>query len=124
MRSVILKTMIAEAFLAALAIQTRSSAAPPATPQDVVTANTYDGNVRPNIINGENPPSDGTFYPGIAEIPFAGYTGLGSTTPYSGDAATPPGGDIRNNYTMHLRFYWYAPKAGKVQFAIASDDPG
>lgn len=94
-------------------------AAPPSSPQGIVTANTYPGNVRPAIIAGEKPASDGTHYPGIAELPYNGYPG-----PYSGDPATPPPGDVRNNYTMHLRFYYHAPKAGKLQFAIASDDPG
>src|SRR5687768_15075791 len=112
MRSVVMKVMVAGVWLATLVNPAYSPAAPPPTPQGVVTANTYDGNVRLNIINGENPPADGTFYPGIAEIPFDGYTGLGSTTPYSGDPNTPPGDDIRNNYTMHLRFYFYAPRAG------------
>jgi len=114
-------TAIAFAFLA---FAVESQAAAPSAPQGIVTANTYDGNVRQAIIDGEKPSADGTYHPGIAELPFDGYEGLGSLGIYSGDPKTPPKADVRNNYTMHLRFYFYAPKAGKLQFAIASDDPG
>jgi len=117
-------TGLTGAIACAAAATFQAQAAAPAAPQGIVTANTYNGDVRGAIINGASPSPDGTFYPGIAELPFDGYTGLGSDGVYKGDPTVAPQGDVRNSYTMHLRFYFYAPKAGKLQLAIASDDPG
>ena len=106
-------TGLTGAFAAAVLTALQAQATPPAAPQGIVTANTYNGDVRQAIISGATPSSDGTFYPGIAEIPFVGYTGLGSDGVYGGDPSVAPPGDVRNSYTLHLRFYFYAPKAGK-----------
>jgi hypothetical protein len=63
--------------------------------------------------------SDGSFYPKRAEGPYNGYPGADP-----GDDDTPPSGDVRNNYNMVLKGYFYPPKTGKLQLAIVTDDPG
>ena len=45
-------------------------------------------------------------------------------TPGPGDDDTAPLGDVRNNYNMVLKGYFYPPKDGNIQLAIATDDPG
>jgi len=97
-------------------------AAAPATPTGYITFRTYPGDVRAAVAAGPavTPalPPDGVFYPKHMEGPFNGYPGpdLGTDD--------PPPGDLRNNYTTELVGYFYPPKSGKVQFAIATDDPG
>lgn len=116
------RTLLFTALLLSAGVLTEAAA--PSKPQGFVTAKTYPGDVRTAIIGGATPSPDGTFYPAIAEIPFDGYEGLDAPNDYKGDPTVKPRGDIRNNFTMHLQFYFHAPKAGKLQFAIASDDPG
>src|SRR2546423_13991582 len=93
-----------------------SAAAPPA-PQGAITFRTFAGDQRPGIRAGTAVP-DGTYYPKRMEGPYNGFP--------EADLGTddPPGTDYRNNYNSQLIGYFYPPKTGKVQFAIATDDPG
>jgi hypothetical protein len=117
MRNQVAQTILLGGLLACLA-SLRAEAAAPATPQGSINYYTYAGDQRAAIREGTGVP-DGSFYPKRAEGP---YNGIPDADP--GDDATPPAADVRNNYNMHLKGYWYAPRTGKVQFAIASDDPG
>src|SRR6185369_16564876 len=94
-----------------------ANAAAPPTPQGVITFRTYAGDQRAGIRAGTASP-DGTFYPKRMEGPYNGYPGVDP-----GDDLTMPV-DIRENYNMHLIGYFYPPRTGKIQFAIATDDPG
>jgi len=93
-------------------------AAAPATPQGFLNFYTYAGDQRAGIQAGTAIP-DGSFYPKRAEGPYNGYPG-----PDPGDDDTSPQGDVRNNYNMVLKGYFYPPKDGNLQLAIATDDPG
>jgi len=95
-------------------------AAAPATPQGIITYRTYPGDVRAGLApGGTRPAADGVYYPKRAEGPYPGFP-----DPDLGVPEDRPVGDVRNNYTMHLEGYFYPPKTGKVQLAIAADDPG
>ena len=93
------------------------NAAAPPTAQGAITFRTFPGDQRPAIRAGTATP-DGTFYPKRMEGPYNGYPDADP-----GDDTTLPV-DIRNNYNMNLIGYFYPPKTGKIQFAIATDDPG
>jgi hypothetical protein len=95
-----------------------SKAAAPATPEGFINFYTYAGDQRAAIQAGTAVP-DGSFYPKRAEGPYNGYP-----DPDPGDDDTPPGSDIRNNYNMVLKGYFYPPTTGKLQLAIVTDDPG
>ncbi|MBI3414668.1 MAG: hypothetical protein HY043_05005 [Verrucomicrobia bacterium] len=102
--------------LTAAGVLSTQAAAPPA-PTGYVNFFTFAGDQRSAIQAGTAVP-DGSFYPKRAEGPYNGYPG-----PDPGDDdATPL--DIRENYNMVLKFYFYPPKDGSVQFAICTDDPG
>lgn len=93
-------------------------AAAPATPQGFLNFYTFAGDQRAGIQAGTAVP-DGSYYPKRAEGPYAGFPG-----PDAGDDETTPPGDTRDNYNMVLKGYFYPPKDGNIQFAIATDDPG
>ncbi len=93
-------------------------AAAPATPQGSINYYTFAGDQRVAIQAGTAVP-DGSYYPKRAEGPYNGFP-----APDSGDDEVPPPGDVRNNYNMVLKGYFYPPKTGKLQLAIATDDPG
>ena len=93
------------------------NAAAPPTAQGAITFRTFPGDQRPAIRAGTATP-DGSFYPKRMEGPYNGYPDADP-----GDDNTLPV-DIRNNYNMNLIGYFYPPKTGKIQFAIATDDPG
>ncbi len=95
-----------------------AQAAAPATPQGSINFYTYAGDQRAGIQAGTAVP-DGSFYPKRAEGPYNAYPDADP-----GDDDTPPLGDVRNNYNMVLKGYFYPPKTGKLQLAIATDDPG
>src|SRR6266542_2690194 len=111
-------TTVAAAVAAALVSSgfPTSAAAPPG-PQGAITYRTYPGDQRAAIRAGTAVP-DGTYYPKRFEGPYNGFPGddLGTDD--------PPVADVRNNYNSQLIGYFYAPKTGNVQFAIATDDPG
>lgn len=96
---------------------TAAHAAAPATPQGYINFRTYAGDQRAGI-RARTAVPDGSFYPKRAEGPYNGYPGADP----GDDAAMPV--DVRENYNMELVGYFYPPKNGKVQFAIATDDPG
>ena len=100
-----------------------AQAAAPASPQGMITYRTYPGDPR-NALRARDgtATADGVHYPKRAEGPYNGMNVGDGADP--GDDGTKPGADIRNNYTMELEGYFYPPKTGKVQLAIASDDPG
>ncbi len=96
----------------------KAIAAAPPTPQGTINFYTFAGDQRAAIQAGTAVP-DGSFYPKRAEGPYNGYPG-----PDPGDDDQAPGNDVRNNYNMVLKGYFYPPKTGKLQLAIATDDPG
>jgi hypothetical protein len=93
-------------------------AAAPATPQGYINYRTYAGDQR-SAIRSRTAVPDGSFYPERAEGPYNGIP-----LPDAGDDDTPPLDNVRDNYNMELIGYFYPPRTGKIQFAIASDDPG
>ncbi len=95
-----------------------SWAAAPAMPQGFINYYTYPGDQRAEALAG-TAAADGSYYPKRAEGP---YNGIPEADP--GDDETPPASDVRNNYTLHLKGYFYPPKTGQIQLAIACDDPG
>jgi hypothetical protein len=110
----------AAAAMAALipALQSGLQAGAPPAPQGYMNFYTFNGDQRAGIQAGTSKP-DGSFYPKRAEGPYNGYPGVDP-----GDDDTNPPGDSRNNYNMVLKGYFYPPKTGKLQLAIATDDAG
>jgi hypothetical protein len=94
-----------------------ANAAAPATPQGSINFRTYAGDQR-SAIRDRTATPDGSFYPKRAEGPYNGYPGVDS-----GDNDALPV-DVRDNYNMELIGYFYPPKTGRIQFALATDDPG
>ncbi|MBI4658885.1 MAG: hypothetical protein HY735_08580 [Verrucomicrobia bacterium] len=94
-----------------------AKAAAPAQAQGNINFRTYAGDQRA-AIRARTATPDGSYYPKRAEGPYNGWPGLDP-----GDDDTRPV-NIRENYNMELIGYFYPPKAGKIQFAISTDDPG
>ena len=101
-----------------LALQSGLQAGAPPAPLGYMNFYTFNGDQRTAIQAGTAKP-DGSFYPKRAEGPYNGYPGVDP-----GDDDTNPPGDSRNNYNMVLKGYFYPPKTGKLQLAIATDDAG
>ena len=114
-RSTLLLTLTA---CALSMVATATKAAAPATPQGFINYYTFAGDQRAAIQAGTAVP-DGSYYPKRAEGPYDGYPG-----PDSGDDETKPKDNVRDNYNMVLKGYFYPPKTGKLMLAIATDDPG
>lgn len=95
-----------------------SQAAAPATPQGYINYRTYNGDQRAAIRTRTATP-DGSYYPKRAEGPYPGFPDADL-----GNPEDVPAGDVRNNYTMEVIGYFYPPKSGTIQLAIAADDPG
>lgn len=108
------------ALLMAAGCPARAAGAPPA-PQGMITMRSYAGDVRQAVTAG-TAAADGVFYPKRAEAPYNGIQ-TGTWDDPGNDAILPPG-DWRNSYTAELVGYFYPPKTGKIQFAIAADDAG
>ena len=120
MRSKISNLLTAAAVACAYAFGVGSmavQAAAPATPQGFINYYTFPGDQRAGIQAGTAVP-DGSYYPKRAEGPYNGFP-----APDSGDEDTPPIGDVRNNYNMVLKGYFYPPKTGKLQLAIVTFSP-
>src|SRR2546428_3175508 len=117
MKRPIVETGIVTSLLICLAGLSVNAAAPPA-PLGYITMRTYDGDQRPGIRAGTATP-DGVYYPKRFEAPYNGFPG-----PDPGDDDTVPLEDYRNNYNNEVIGYFYPPKDGMIEFAIATDDPG
>ena len=117
MRQTLLTKIALAGLLLTPAAAFSTHAAAPSAPTGYVNFFTYAGDQRSGIQAGTAVP-DGSFYPKRAEGPYNGYPG-----PDPGDDDTLPV-DVRDNYNMVLKFYFYPPKDGSVQFAITTDDPG
>ena len=111
------KIALAGLLLASASAFSTYAAAPPA-PTGYANFFTYAGDQRAGIQSGTAVP-DGSYYPKRAEGPYNGYPG-----PDLGDDDTLPNDNYREGYNMVLKFYFYPPKDGSVQFAITTDDPG
>src|SRR5947208_581765 len=90
-------------------------AAAPASAQGVITAKEFldiGGTAIPDLTNNAKFPNnpDLEFHPARLEWP---------TGP---DDATPPPGNVKNNYGVQVIGYFYPPANGQYRFAIASDD--
>ena len=99
-------------------ISSQVRAAAPPNPLGFMNFYTFNGDQRVAIQSGTATP-DGSYYPKRAEGPYNGFPG-----PDPGDDDTTPPGDTRDNYNMVLKGYFYPPKTGKLQLAIATDDAG
>lgn len=117
MQRVMFRGLILGALLAAWADQSAQAAAP-ATPQGYITFRTYDGDQRAGVRAG-TAAADGVYHPKRAEGPYNGFP-----DDDLGDDETLPKDNYRERYNMELIGYFYPPKTGKIQFAIATDDPG
>ncbi|MBI3415106.1 MAG: hypothetical protein HY043_07270 [Verrucomicrobia bacterium] len=116
MQRTILKSSIVAGLLTCLAGFSAQAAAP-AAPTGYANFFTYAGDQRAGIQDG-TASSDGSYYPKRMEGPYNGWPG-----PDPGDDDTSPV-DIRDQYNMVLKAYFYPPKDGNIMFAICTDDPG
>ena len=99
-------------------IPSQVRAGAPPNPLGFMNFYTFNGDQRAGIQAGTAKP-DGSYYPKRAEGPYNGFPGVDL-----GDDDTAPPGNVRDNYNMVLKGYFYPPKTGKLQLAIATDDAG
>ena len=108
--------LLAATAAAALLIPVFSlKAAVPPSPQGVITVKEFldiPGTTLADLTNNAKFPNnpDLDFYPARLEWP---------TGP---DDATPPPGNVKNNYGVQVIGYFYPPTTGQYRFAIAADD--
>ena len=118
-----LKAALLTAMGVSLAVNSLQAQAPDSA-QGRITAREYDVSGANNIDRltsyaGYPDSPDRTSYPNIFEWP----TGPDGDNE-DNDDATPPPGNVRDNYATEIRGYIHPASSGTYYFALASDDPG